>query len=524
MNRFLEGCEKLSDGRYRLHEKHTISLNDVVDVRHSPRPIEESEGSEYRSKKKYILKVWQENSSNKNGRKYDPIFENVLKEKPVTMGLVDHPKGDEDGNPKDIYAVQSNPHMRDGWLCIENVFVGEDGRKAEEILENGGFISISSSALGQVDHEGCVMQEGFELERFGDWVMNPSNGVRHFEDDSKMSESTSSKENLTISSKDALEENKIVNSKEKVIMSDTNKLIEQSLVTNIKSLIKESKKIENLPERIAYLKEDVIPSFGDIDSEKLIELKESVVKDIQGLEKEVGEKLSDLEESTKSKDEQIETLTEKEQTLNEQIEKYKTVIENLKKQLVITKSLAKKNESSKDSEKLSILERDNQELMEKILEMGKKDKKKEQDDDEEAPDDEEDSEEDSEEKTDEKADKKSSKRVDKKKKESSNRSSRNINEQERKEMGERIQERSKIREYFEDMEKQNPIISEIKQDVKKAKGLEEAQTMILKFIDEKASEGKKTVREAIENRGNRPKGSVKKTVSQVLHERRSHIG
>ena len=85
--RFLEGCEKLADGRYRIREKMVINPIKCKE------PITEKimvEGKEVSPKRKYKFCVWDE-GFNGNGRSYKYVIDRVIKESRPTFCLADHP-------------------------------------------------------------------------------------------------------------------------------------------------------------------------------------------------------------------------------------------------------------------------------------------------------------------------------------------------------------------------------------------------------------------------------------------------
>ncbi len=365
---YIENSERLPDGRYRFHENYRMSKENLIEssVKESESIIEAG-GETYPVKNRYLMKVWKQNENNKNGRRYDKVLESILNACPVTLGLADHPEGDKDGNPKDIWAVQKSPQMREGWLCVEVIPVGSYGALAEEVMSNGGFISISSSAIGQVDYEGFVVNDGFVLERYGDWVMNPSNGVKHFETEAKINETTPSKKDVTIYNIDNSLEGKECTEEKKVMIND--KVLEKSLEANIKTLLKEGLSIEDPHARVKFLREDVITSFTDSDSASLIALKERVNNGIDAAEKEAEDQISSLKNSVADS----EKLKESNESFSDVIQKQKAIIEGLKKKLEISNTLAEKKVENLEKKK-EILERDSQELMHKALE-AKDDKK-----------------------------------------------------------------------------------------------------------------------------------------------------
>lgn len=336
-NKFTEGLEKVGD-RYRLREKVVVSNKDRVET---PEPIrekiKEQFGNDLPIFSSYLIKLWAENSFNKNGRNYRKVFRKVLDEQKVTIGFVDHPEDGEESY-KDVVLVGKNPILKyddetnENWLCVEITFVGKPyGENCEAILKAGGFVEFSSSALGDVDDEGYVLLDGFFLERYSDVVVNSSNGQLFFSQgeeprdlspkaDTILYDDNSNKvkeEKVTILSKDDNKNNPL---KEKASMSD--KISEKALELNIKSMIRDADSKESFVEKKELLESAL--SYAD-------ELTESTLSD------DIKKK---IEEATKSihalaeKGKSVESLTESIKSLTEAKEALVEETENLKKEKV----------------------------------------------------------------------------------------------------------------------------------------------------------------------------------------------
>lgn len=360
MNKFTEGLEQLSDGRYRIYENMQITKEDLKEI-----PIKEGtlvEGlGDKKLVKSYRFKIWQGNGAkNLNKRNYESVFEKVLNEKLVTLGGVNHPHGDEDLDPARVFSVQKNPMIEDGWLTIQIDLVGDYGQLVEDILEAGGPIGVSSSCLGRVSESGQIMPESFTLERYADWVITPSNNHMHFK--SEMSETSYSKENST---KESTEKNNTIieNTKKedklKENISMTNEI--KNLRLNLKTMIREADKAETVEEKLRLL-EEVLPYC---DSEDFDDLRETINRKVTSISESVQKRAKEadtLEESV-NKNKKVISVKEAEVT------KLKAITESIKKDFVRNKVILEKQTELKEEveKKVNLLERDLQEIMEKNI-------------------------------------------------------------------------------------------------------------------------------------------------------------
>lgn len=349
MKKFLEGCEKIDDKRYRIRETFIA------------KPIESKiktekvliEGKEVNAKKWYTFRIWNAdpNDRNANGRNYSKVIPIVIDENCVTIGLANHPENEV--NVEKICSVWKNPRIIDGWMCADCGFTDDDlGHKFESVLEMGGSLECSSSVLGELDDDGYVLKEGFVCERLSDIVTESSNRLLQSKVDvcerddetsviyKKYESGTETINNVdsTIYDNEEIKESVVnkrgnnatdLNIKEKK-MPD-NELLEASLKMNIKSIIKDADKVENL-----YEKKDLLVSAHDY-AEKLTD---------KTLLNETSDKIAKV-------DEELKTLTEKGLKTDELEENVK----NLEKEnLIIAKDSAKlEEEKNSIKEKYEIL-------------------------------------------------------------------------------------------------------------------------------------------------------------------------
>jgi hypothetical protein len=117
---------------------------------------------------------------NLNGRTYPyALWDRLFAMNIVTVSLVNHP--DDDGDPVRIWAVMKNAgYSKDRTLGMVDCYIidNELGRTAIGVLAAGGDIGLSSSGIGDFEADGeTVASDSYELERWSDWVLNPSYSV-----------------------------------------------------------------------------------------------------------------------------------------------------------------------------------------------------------------------------------------------------------------------------------------------------------------------------------------------------------
>lgn len=317
--RFLEGCEKLADGRYRIHEKMTVTPIKCKE------PITEKiivEGKEVSPKRKYTFLVWKKDikprdGSGQNGnlRNYSDVIDRVIKENRPTFTLADHPQDGCDADSVRITGCGKNYRQLDGWLATDWYPLGEIGNRLADGFDLGVPATISSSVLGTLDDDGYVVNDSsFFLERILDNLIDfPSNGVYHYADHNEhmnddysfetisengFKESTQ-KENLTILDKQNITESaentqndKAVEKEsddsigEKKMPENTNdELIQQSMMLNIKSMIKDAENMDS-----PFDKKDAL-AMADSFAKKLTDdtLHVEICKKIEDTDNEIKE-------------------------------------------------------------------------------------------------------------------------------------------------------------------------------------------------------------------------------------------
>jgi hypothetical protein len=123
---------------------------------------------------------------NENGRVYEKrLWQRVIEEQKESYqgncGLADHPKDDDDGKFKETAVVWLNMGLDEDNKIVwgEAIFVGDNGRLAEEVMEAGGRVGFSSSGFGELEEsdKSTVRWDSYQLERPADIVLNPSQKV-----------------------------------------------------------------------------------------------------------------------------------------------------------------------------------------------------------------------------------------------------------------------------------------------------------------------------------------------------------
>jgi Holliday junction resolvase RusA-like endonuclease len=140
------------------------------------------EGTQYKALSVYRFPFTRPGQKNLNGRIYpyklwDRVFQ-LFKTK-ATVSLCNHPE--DDGDPARIWAVLRNPgYSGDRTLGLVDCYIldNELGRTANGVLMAGGDLGLSSSGIGDFEVDGVTVDaDTYELERFFDWVLNPSYSV-----------------------------------------------------------------------------------------------------------------------------------------------------------------------------------------------------------------------------------------------------------------------------------------------------------------------------------------------------------
>ena len=350
-----EGCEKLADGRYRIHEKmNAIPLKQEIK--------EEKiiiEGKEVNTKKHYTFMVWAKDlkprdfsGRNGNGRNYSDVIDYVVKENRPTISLTNHPENEVDMGK--VNGVAKNVRMIDNWMCVDWYPADcEDGRRFSSVFDLGGNLCVSSSVLGELDDDGYViLNENFEVERLMDIVDCPSNGIYHYSNKiEKHSDegcgfteisNEGLKENLTILDKQNITESAENTQNDKAVETESDdsigeekmpentndELIQQSMMLNIKSMIKDAENMDS-----PFDKKDALVS-ADSFAKKLIDdtLHVEICKKIEDTDNEIKElsakglqtddlanKCKALEDENKKVSDELEALKDEKADIEEKL-------------------------------------------------------------------------------------------------------------------------------------------------------------------------------------------------------------
>jgi len=348
-NKFTEGCKQVGN-LYQLYEDITIDKDNIIEKKVLTEKLTENiGGKDLKVFNTYTVKLWDGKNKNKNGRNYHRVFDKVIKENAVTVGLVNHP--DTDGDPKNIFAVEKNPRIIENWLCVDLILIGENGNLCESILEAGGPIEISSACLGDVANNGDVLEEGFQLQRYSDQVFSASNGLLFFKDSTNQQTEVHEpsillndklRESLEIDNDKSLVEEKLtILDKDNGEKTMSDKLLEKTLTLNIKGMLKEASKEPNFLERKSILV-NALDAATEISDKSLTE---EINKKIEETEKEIldlaekGKTVEKLNTNVKELQENVNTATkEKEDAstkvvqLQEELDKVKKEKEELEKE------------------------------------------------------------------------------------------------------------------------------------------------------------------------------------------------
>lgn len=375
-----EAAQKLHEGKSRLAEATTINKMKKVLVETK---IDEDvqkrvlDGLQEAGANIDDVEIWQfpiskintKEEPNLNGRVYNrKLWENVLNNQVDVWkggcGLANHPADDEDGD----FMKQSIVWL-DGFIGDDDIvygigtFVGEGGALARQIISVGGRVGFSTSGYGDLlSDEITVNPDDYEIDRFADLVLNPSQGVygdyrdtmkvtnesKKVEDTNKLTEGVVYKKPLKesenpVSECDEAKDETDENAEEEEI-SLTEQLVLNHYVEAIKEINKESNKLwEGKIQKLEALTKKIqLESLGTESKEKINNqiksMIESIMKDTRAAIQEgfdAREICEDLEISSISKlaniKEKLEDFTSLEACLAEatkEANKYKKLYES----------------------------------------------------------------------------------------------------------------------------------------------------------------------------------------------------
>lgn len=250
---------------------------------------------------------------NQNNRIYPrALWDRLFKINPTTVSLVDHPDGD--GDPARIWAVMKNAgYNKDKTLGMVDCYIlnNDFGRTALGVLSAGGDIGLSSSGLGDFEIDGeTIAADSYELERWADWVLNPSYSV-FGRLDAGLSEVTM--DSVKNSNDTKLQEDKTF---EKKLSLREKREIEISL----KKVYEDVKGVKSVKERLERAKE-ALTFYEDIETDVLKTDFENIVKEA---EDEINNAIV--------KAESIDLVKKETETMAQAVENSNEIIESLKKE------------------------------------------------------------------------------------------------------------------------------------------------------------------------------------------------
>lgn len=190
-----------------------------------------------------ISKINDMEHPNLNGRVYGKkLWENVINNQQSIWkggtGLANHPADDEDGDFMKQSIVWLDGYIgEDGLVYGIGTFVGEGGELAKQIIDAGGRIGFSTSGYGDFLANGVeVDPDTYEIDRFADLVLNPSQGVYGDKSD-KITAADLQKESVTNNKENKLTESVLQESKVEENSIEDLPLSEQLILKHYKEAI-----------------------------------------------------------------------------------------------------------------------------------------------------------------------------------------------------------------------------------------------------------------------------------------------
>lgn len=241
-----------------------------------------------------VSKVNDHEHPNLNGRVYGKrLWESVVnKQREIWQGgtgLANHPEDDEDGDFMKQSIVWLDGFIGDdGIIYGIGTFVGEGGALARQIIGVGGRVGFSTSGYGDFLADGIeVDPESYEIDRFADLVLNPSQGV--FGDYSDTFNSTKQLESVN---------RKLKESTNKRLLKENEEL--KTIATALQGSLEDALgSLSNLADEMGFKLKLQEAAVEDLVSELAVKLVADTVKDWK-LEDCSAEDLKDIQEIIKS--------------------------------------------------------------------------------------------------------------------------------------------------------------------------------------------------------------------------------
>jgi len=339
--RYLEDKAKLK-GKILLIENVSLHIDSKnIEIFDKPRIIESVDNGSYTARAIIKNVPVSKFTENLNGRIYNKqlderIINNGLAE--GNLSLADHPE--DDGSITRICGVWHNPRMDDKYSYGDWYLVGDHGQLILETIKAGGKIGVSRVGFGEILEDGkTVDPDSYELQRYGDAVVNPSQEV--FATYENLTENISESIQKDIIKEIIINEKNIIENKTTNILTNvleqnevkndmSEKFIEASLRMQVKQLIKEAENSTMPVDSIKDLQE-VLKTVPATMVEDIVKLENTISKLQEKIEVEKVLAQKELKESKET----LESLSKKYEVANQ-------TIEGMKKQLEKANTLVEK--------------------------------------------------------------------------------------------------------------------------------------------------------------------------------------
>lgn len=277
-----------SSVEYESLQKHRITEDEIKKINYGKlteavkKNLEEDRQISLKDKTVWRFPISRFDMENANGRVYEKrLWDRVLTEQQDTyqgnVGLADHPlSSEEDGLFKNSGIVWLDMGLDESNKIVwgDGVFVGPNGKLAEEILEAGGRIGFSSSGLGELNESDnkTVKWDTYVLERPADIVLNPSQRVYGTVDMKKKPDI-----DLTKNAVEVQESVKTTSIKEnmekKATMKTLSKIEEKKIRRDLSAYLEEAATTADPRERLAEYQEILTMCEGLTDQKEVVEAK-----------------------------------------------------------------------------------------------------------------------------------------------------------------------------------------------------------------------------------------------------------
>ena len=181
----------------------------------APRKLDESKGG---GDGKWTAEVWRLDELNDNGHNYTTELANKVISWNLTTTCNDGHNADFREEYACAKAIANNPRIESGLMVVDVEFIDKEYEGKLSLLADKGVpIGCSSVGYGEMDENGRIVPETYELVRYLDFVTCPAGGVYAKKKESKAEDKTHNKPSVEDEKRPAMAES-VVRSATKIYL------------------------------------------------------------------------------------------------------------------------------------------------------------------------------------------------------------------------------------------------------------------------------------------------------------------